>query len=301
MATEFGDRTAFSVVDVGAMTFAEWDGAANALAPAGSSMKASSPAGASASTSSPTTRCAGRFLFGRPPGRRHRGTHEPAPRPRRGGARPGPLRRCGRRDRRRPRRGRPRIRCRRPLLPHRRRCGGLRHPERPGETVPVLAWDDAVTGDRSPFQAPRDKDDLADILYTSGTTGRLQKAWPLRHSNGSMVGDDRAETGPAADGSTRAPCSPLPASHWVYTPMKFGLRVIDQPRFEADRWLRVVEEERPVSVFLVPAMAHLLIDHPRFDEGRPVIGPVVLGGQRATCAVCRRTLAGQDARRPGLQ
>ncbi len=32
MATEFGDRTAFSVVDVGAMTFAEWDGAANALA-----------------------------------------------------------------------------------------------------------------------------------------------------------------------------------------------------------------------------------------------------------------------------
>src|SRR5580704_14906591 len=32
MAQEFGDRTAFSVVDVGAMTFAEWDGAANALA-----------------------------------------------------------------------------------------------------------------------------------------------------------------------------------------------------------------------------------------------------------------------------
>jgi len=32
------------------------------------------------------------------------------------------------------------------------------------------------------------------------------------------------------------------------------------------RWLRVVEEERPVAVFLVPAMAHLLIDNPRFDE-----------------------------------
>src|SRR5580704_10875623 len=32
MAQEFGDRTAFSVVDVGTMTFAEWDGAANALA-----------------------------------------------------------------------------------------------------------------------------------------------------------------------------------------------------------------------------------------------------------------------------
>ena len=32
MAAEFGDRTAFSVVDVGSLTFAEWDGAANALA-----------------------------------------------------------------------------------------------------------------------------------------------------------------------------------------------------------------------------------------------------------------------------
>ncbi len=32
MAQEFGDRTAFAVVDVGSMTFAEWDGAANALA-----------------------------------------------------------------------------------------------------------------------------------------------------------------------------------------------------------------------------------------------------------------------------
>src|SRR5215469_14044727 len=32
MAVEYGDRTAFSVADVGAMTFAEWDGAANALA-----------------------------------------------------------------------------------------------------------------------------------------------------------------------------------------------------------------------------------------------------------------------------
>ena len=32
MAEEFGDRTAFAVVDVGSMTFAEWDGAANAMA-----------------------------------------------------------------------------------------------------------------------------------------------------------------------------------------------------------------------------------------------------------------------------
>ena len=32
MAEEFGDRTAFAVVDVGSLTFAEWDGAAGSTA-----------------------------------------------------------------------------------------------------------------------------------------------------------------------------------------------------------------------------------------------------------------------------
>ena len=29
--------------------------------------------------------------------------------------------------------------------------------------------------------------------------------------------------------------------------MKMGLQVIYQPRFDADRWLRVVEEQRPMA------------------------------------------------------
>ena len=41
---------------------------------------------------------------------------------------------------------------------------------------------------------------------------------------------------------------------------------IYQPRFDAGRWIEVVEADRPVAVFLVPAMAHLLLDHPRFKE-----------------------------------
>jgi long-chain acyl-CoA synthetase len=43
-----------------------------------------------------------------------------------------------------------------------------------------------------------------------------------------------------------------------------GLRGIYQPRFDAGRWLEVVESERPIAVFLVPAMAHLLLEHPNF-------------------------------------
>ena len=58
MAEEFGDRTAFAVVDVGSLTFAEWDGQANAMArrlvEAGLG-----PAAGSASTCVPSWRCAG--------------------------------------------------------------------------------------------------------------------------------------------------------------------------------------------------------------------------------------------------
>jgi long-chain acyl-CoA synthetase len=48
--------------------------------------------------------------------------------------------------------------------------------------------------------------------------------------------------------------------------MKLGMRGIYQPKFDADRWFDVVESERPMAIFLVPAMAHLLLDSPRFDS-----------------------------------
>jgi acyl-CoA synthetase (AMP-forming)/AMP-acid ligase II len=127
-----------------------------------------------------------------------------------------------------------------------------------------VTFADASAGDTSPFQVQRASADLADILYTSGTTGR-PKGVAVTHSNGSMIG----AVEPNWTGGGWVHSSPLftfAGISLVYTPMKFGLEVIYLPRFDAERWLRVVEDERPVSVFLVPAMAHLLIDHPRFDH-----------------------------------
>jgi acyl-CoA synthetase (AMP-forming)/AMP-acid ligase II len=132
-----------------------------------------------------------------------------------------------------------------------------------GATALIVDWEEITAGDAGPLQVDRAEDDLADILYTSGTTGR-PKGVAIRHSNASMIGD----VPPSWSGGGWFHASPMftfAGIAFVYTPMKLGLRGVYQPKFDAGRWLDVVEAERPVAVFLVPAMAHLLLDHPRFD------------------------------------
>jgi acyl-CoA synthetase (AMP-forming)/AMP-acid ligase II len=261
MAEEFPDKIAFEVVDVGAMTFAEWDGAANAMArrllEAGLE-----PGGRVGLHLHPEL--ALRWLVSYSAAHRAGGVAVPM-NPRLAPAEVGHV------------------------LAHSGATavvtdGELVHSDleaadgrlvalidagatnASGSAGPtaLLGWGEATGGDGSPFQAPRDKDDLADILYTSGTTGR-PKGVAVRHSNGSMIG----AVEPNWSGAGWVHASPLftfAGIALVYTPMKMGLQVIYQPRFDAGRWLEVVEEKRPMAVFLVPAMAHLLIDHPRFDE-----------------------------------
>ena len=265
MATEFGDKTAFEVVDVGTMTFAEWDGAANAMARR--LLEAGLVPGARVGIHL-HPELALRWLVSYSAAHRAGGVAVPM-NPRLAPAEVAHVLAHS---------GATAVVADGDLVTSDLGAGGDRllalvdagaegpiTPRGDGAPAgPLLGWAEATAGDRSAFQAPRDNDDLADILYTSGTTGR-PKGVAVRHSNGSMIGN----VDPSWSGAGWLHASPLftfAGIALVYTPMKLGLQVIYQPRFEADRWLQVVEDERPAAVFLVPAMAHLLIDNPRFES-----------------------------------
>jgi acyl-CoA synthetase (AMP-forming)/AMP-acid ligase II len=53
---------------------------------------------------------------------------------------------------------------------------------------------------------------------------------------------------------------------FIYNPMQLGLFGVYQPKFDAGRWLEVVDELHPQFVFLVPSMAQLIVAHPRFAD-----------------------------------
>ena len=133
-----------------------------------------------------------------------------------------------------------------------------------GATPDVAAWDEVGAGDEADFQVPRDPSDLADVMYTSGTTG-LPKGIAVRHSNLAMI--PNLEPVWSGEGWIHgAPMFTFAGIAFIYNPMKMGLVGFYQPRFDAGRWLDYVERERPAFCMLVPAFAELIVAHPDFER-----------------------------------
>ncbi len=109
-----------------------------------------------------------------------------------------------------------------------------------------------------------DEDDVADIMYTSGTTGD-PKGVVVRH--GGLSARDRVPSSWHGLGFlTSSPFSTTSGSLLICGPMRGGLSGWFLPRFDPARWLDVVSTDRPVAAFLVPAMVQLIVADPNFSR-----------------------------------
>ena len=138
-----------------------------------------------------------------------------------------------------------------------------------------------------------DRDGL--VLFTSGTTG-IPKAIGItqRQLSARIMGVTtafQADTAPAVTMLT-VPFCHVGGAIGTLGSLYSGNTYVVQNRFDAGEWLRLVQEHRVSTAFLVPTMIQRILDHPDFaSTDLSSLGAIAYGAATAPGALMRTAMA----------
>jgi long-chain acyl-CoA synthetase len=126
--------------------------------------------------------------------------------------------------------------------------------------------DFATLAQAEPMETPHDvaPDDVAVILYTSGTTG-VPKGVLLSHQNLVSMATNAHQAADLGDGQVGLACLPLSHSYGISTTLAATFRKgqgVMLRWFDTAEVLRLVEEFRATVTALVPTMMVYMLEHP---------------------------------------
>jgi long-chain acyl-CoA synthetase len=161
----------------------------------------------------------------------------------------------------------------------------------------VLSGRELLRDDQSTVGPPAD--DVGDrdglVLFTSGTTG-LPKAIGI--TNEKLMARTKGVAAPfRADAAPTVSMMSVPYFHvggavGLIANLYSGNTYVVLSRFDAGEWLRLVQEHRATSTFLVPTMLQRILDHPDFGStDLTSLVAIAYGAAAAPVALVRRAMA----------
>jgi acyl-CoA synthetase (AMP-forming)/AMP-acid ligase II len=136
----------------------------------------------------------------------------------------------------------------------------------PGASEPgELDWTELIDGDAEDFRIEVGPDEIADILYTSGTTG-LPKGVAATHRS-ALVSHPLMPIEKPISLLHSIPLATFLGTHGTQTLcLRLAVTNLLLPSFDAGRFAGLIDSERPAWIVMVPAHALLLIESGVLDK-----------------------------------